>query len=187
MALLHVADQPGGMLPARSLTAGCPITKRRACVCAIQVRSPQDTAHRRHTARSSATRHPAGRQRPECRRPRWILAWAPSVCRRARRRRHRRPRGRLRSRPAQAGPPHRARPDAETYLADETPSPTPSLARLVVGASWCWHPHAHVVTRAMVERMKPGSAIIDVSIDQGGSVETSRPTTLAEPPSSTTA
>ena len=29
--------------------------------------------------------------------------------------------------------------------------------------------------------MKPGSAIIDVSIDQGGSVETSRPTTLAEP------
>jgi alanine dehydrogenase len=39
----------------------------------------------------------------------------------------------------------------------------------------------HVVTRAMVERMKPGSAIIDVSIDQGGSVETSRPTTLAEP------
>jgi alanine dehydrogenase len=33
----------------------------------------------------------------------------------------------------------------------------------------------------MVERMKPGSAIIDVSIDQGGCVETSRPTTLAEP------
>ena len=29
--------------------------------------------------------------------------------------------------------------------------------------------------------MKPGSAIIDVSIDQGGCVETSRPTTLAEP------
>jgi len=39
----------------------------------------------------------------------------------------------------------------------------------------------HVVTRAMVERMRPGSAIIDVSIDQGGCVETSRPTTLAEP------
>jgi len=33
----------------------------------------------------------------------------------------------------------------------------------------------------MVERMKPGSAIIDVAIDQGGCVETSRPTTLAEP------
>jgi alanine dehydrogenase len=33
----------------------------------------------------------------------------------------------------------------------------------------------------MVERMKPGSAIIDVAIDQGGCVETSRPTTIAEP------
>ncbi|SPF35572.1 Alanine dehydrogenase [Candidatus Sulfopaludibacter sp. SbA4] len=39
----------------------------------------------------------------------------------------------------------------------------------------------HVVTRAMVESMKAGSAVIDVSIDQGGSIETSRPTTLAEP------
>ena len=33
----------------------------------------------------------------------------------------------------------------------------------------------------MVERMKPGRAVIDVSIDQGGCIETSRPTTLAEP------
>jgi alanine dehydrogenase len=39
----------------------------------------------------------------------------------------------------------------------------------------------HVVTRAMVEAMKPGSAIIDVSIDQGGCIETSRVTTLAQP------
>jgi alanine dehydrogenase len=39
----------------------------------------------------------------------------------------------------------------------------------------------HVVTRKMVESMKPGSAIIDVAIDQGGCVETSRPTTLADP------
>jgi alanine dehydrogenase len=39
----------------------------------------------------------------------------------------------------------------------------------------------HVVTRVMVESMKPGSAIIDVAIDQGGCVETSRPTTIAEP------
>ena len=29
--------------------------------------------------------------------------------------------------------------------------------------------------------MKRGSAIIDVAIDQGGCVETSRPTTIAEP------
>ncbi|HJQ97795.1 MAG TPA: hypothetical protein VJ826_05730, partial [Candidatus Polarisedimenticolaceae bacterium] len=37
------------------------------------------------------------------------------------------------------------------------------------------------VSRAMVETMKPGSVIVDVSIDQGGCVETSRPTTLADP------
>jgi len=34
-----------------------------------------------------------------------------------------------------------------------------------------------LVTRAMVQRMKPRSVIIDVSIDQGGCFETSRPTT----------
>lgn len=38
-----------------------------------------------------------------------------------------------------------------------------------------------IVTRAMVRGMKPGAVIIDLSIDQGGSVETSRPTTLADP------
>jgi alanine dehydrogenase len=39
----------------------------------------------------------------------------------------------------------------------------------------------HVVTRAMVGGMKQGAVIIDVSIDQGGCVETSRPTTLQDP------
>jgi alanine dehydrogenase len=39
----------------------------------------------------------------------------------------------------------------------------------------------HLVTREMVEGMKPGSVIVDVSIDQGGCVETSRPTTLEDP------
>ncbi|MDD5544314.1 MAG: alanine dehydrogenase [Acidobacteriia bacterium] len=39
----------------------------------------------------------------------------------------------------------------------------------------------HLVTQKMVGTMKPGSVIIDVSIDQGGSVETSRPTTLSQP------
>jgi alanine dehydrogenase len=39
----------------------------------------------------------------------------------------------------------------------------------------------HLVTRAMVESMRPGSALIDISIDQGGCFETSRPTTIAEP------
>jgi alanine dehydrogenase len=38
-----------------------------------------------------------------------------------------------------------------------------------------------LITRAMLGRMKPGSVIVDVAIDQGGSVETSRATTHAEP------
>ena len=39
----------------------------------------------------------------------------------------------------------------------------------------------HLVDRASVEEMKEGSVIVDVDVDQGGSVETSRPTTLDEP------
>lgn len=38
-----------------------------------------------------------------------------------------------------------------------------------------------VVTRQMVRSMGPGAVIVDVCIDQGGAVETSRPTTHTEP------
>jgi alanine dehydrogenase len=38
-----------------------------------------------------------------------------------------------------------------------------------------------VVTEAMVASMRPGSVIVDLAIDQGGCVETARPTTLSEP------
>jgi len=38
-----------------------------------------------------------------------------------------------------------------------------------------------VVTREMVRSMKRGAVILDFSIDQGGCVETSRPTTLRDP------
>lgn len=38
-----------------------------------------------------------------------------------------------------------------------------------------------LVSEDMVREMKQGSVIIDVSIDQGGCIETSRPTTLADP------
>jgi alanine dehydrogenase len=38
-----------------------------------------------------------------------------------------------------------------------------------------------LVDRATVEGMKEGSVIVDVDVDQGGCVETSRPTTLDEP------
>lgn len=39
----------------------------------------------------------------------------------------------------------------------------------------------YLVTEEMVKSMRPGSVIVDVSIDQGGCVETSRPTTLDNP------
>jgi alanine dehydrogenase len=38
-----------------------------------------------------------------------------------------------------------------------------------------------IVSREMVKSMKPGSVIIDVSIDQGGCIETSKPTTHENP------
>lgn len=38
-----------------------------------------------------------------------------------------------------------------------------------------------LVTRDMVRRMKAGSVLVDISIDQGGCFETSRPTTHADP------
>jgi alanine dehydrogenase len=38
-----------------------------------------------------------------------------------------------------------------------------------------------LVTRAMLATMRPGAVLVDVSIDQGGCFETSRPTTHADP------
>lgn len=38
-----------------------------------------------------------------------------------------------------------------------------------------------ILTRAMLRRMRPGSALVDVGIDQGGIAETSRPTSHSEP------
>ncbi len=38
-----------------------------------------------------------------------------------------------------------------------------------------------LVSRELVRAMKPGSVIVDISIDQGGCIETSRPTTHAAP------
>jgi len=39
----------------------------------------------------------------------------------------------------------------------------------------------HLVSESLVKQMKPGSVIVDISIDQGGCIETSRPTTLLDP------
>jgi len=38
-----------------------------------------------------------------------------------------------------------------------------------------------LITRAMLKKMKPGSVLVDISIDQGGCAETSRPTTHLNP------
>jgi alanine dehydrogenase len=38
-----------------------------------------------------------------------------------------------------------------------------------------------IVTRAMVAKMKKGAVIVDVAIDQGGCIETARPTTHTDP------
>jgi alanine dehydrogenase len=57
-----------------------------------------------------------------------------------------------------------------------------STADVVIGAIHNVHGKAPViVTEEMVRQMKPGSVIIDVSIDQGGCVETSRITTHQNP------
>jgi alanine dehydrogenase len=57
-----------------------------------------------------------------------------------------------------------------------------SIADAVIGAVLIPGARApFVVTDAMVKAMKPGSVIVDLSIDQGGCVETSRPTTLDRP------
>ncbi len=55
-------------------------------------------------------------------------------------------------------------------------------ADLVIGAVLIHGAKApHVVTREQLKLMKPGAVLVDVSIDQGGCFETSRPTTHSEP------
>jgi alanine dehydrogenase len=55
-------------------------------------------------------------------------------------------------------------------------------ADLVIGAVLVTGAVApHVVTRQMMEDMEDGSVLVDISIDQGGCFETSRPTTWKEP------
>jgi alanine dehydrogenase len=57
-----------------------------------------------------------------------------------------------------------------------------AAADLVIGAVLVAGTRApKLVSRKQVRAMKPGSAIVDVAIDQGGCVETSRPTTLDAP------
>ncbi|MGH8152731.1 MAG: NAD(P)-binding domain-containing protein, partial [Rhodanobacteraceae bacterium] len=65
----------------------------------------------------------------------------------------------------------------ESAVAEEV-----ATADLVVGAVLVPSAKApHVVTRAMVETMEKGSVLVDISIDQGGCFETSKPTTWKNP------
>lgn len=57
-----------------------------------------------------------------------------------------------------------------------------AIADVVIGAILIPGAHAPVlITEDMVKGMKPGSVILDISIDQGGCIETSRPTTIDDP------
>ena len=38
-----------------------------------------------------------------------------------------------------------------------------------------------LISRAMLKRMRPGSVLVDIAIDQGGCAETARPTTHEDP------
>ena len=55
-------------------------------------------------------------------------------------------------------------------------------ADLVVGAVLLPGKHApKLISRALIQTMRPGSAFVDVAIDQGGCAATSRPTTHSQP------
>ena len=68
------------------------------------------------------------------------------------------------------------------YSTEESVESLVTSADLVVGSVLIPGAAApKLVTREMVRNMRPGSALVDISIDQGGCFETSRPTTHADP------
>lgn len=65
----------------------------------------------------------------------------------------------------------------EAHLMDLLPSVDVLIgAVLVPGAK-----APKLISRAMLKRMRPGSVLVDIAIDQGGCAETARPTTHEEP------
>ncbi|WP_242103798.1 alanine dehydrogenase [Lysobacter sp. M2-1] len=68
------------------------------------------------------------------------------------------------------------------YPYDDLVAKEVAAADLVIGAVLVTGAVApHVITRQMMEDMEDGSVLVDISIDQGGCFETSRPTTWKEP------
>jgi alanine dehydrogenase len=79
---------------------------------------------------------------------------------------------------------HRTAEDSTRYLLS-TPEnllrELPDTDLLIGGVLRRGERAPHVVTAEMVRRMPAGSVVVDVSIDQGGCVETSRPTSHSQP------
>ncbi len=68
------------------------------------------------------------------------------------------------------------------YPYAETVGDMVSRADMVIGAVLVTGARApHVVTRDMIAAMADGSVVVDISVDQGGCFETTRPTTYADP------
>jgi alanine dehydrogenase len=68
------------------------------------------------------------------------------------------------------------------YPYDDAVAREVSRADLVIGAVLKTGARTpHVVTRQMISRMQAGGVVIDISVDQGGCVETTRPTTYENP------
>lgn len=68
------------------------------------------------------------------------------------------------------------------YPYDDVVTREVATADLVIGAVLVTGAVApHVVSREMLRQMEDGSVVVDISIDQGGCFETSRPTTWKDP------
>ncbi|TVS12321.1 MAG: alanine dehydrogenase [Wenzhouxiangella sp.] len=68
------------------------------------------------------------------------------------------------------------------YPYAETVGDFVARADMVIGAVLVTGARApHVVTREMIAAMADGSVVVDISVDQGGCFETTRPTTYADP------
>src|SRR5204863_1340505 len=64
----------------------------------------------------------------------------------------------------------------------QTGKPGVTQADLVIGAVLTpGQMSPKLVSRDMLRRMRPGSALVDVGVDQGGIAETSRPTSHSDP------
>ncbi|MET0065552.1 MAG: alanine dehydrogenase [Candidatus Thiodiazotropha sp.] len=68
------------------------------------------------------------------------------------------------------------------YPYEEAVSQAVADADLLIGAVLIPGARApHVVSRQQIESMAPGGVVVDISVDQGGCIETTRPTTYEDP------